>query len=162
MKKYRLFCAVAVVLMLAGCSSAGKRTGPYSLQVTCGGRQTYVDYWSGGWDGGPEGKNFTACGDPPTAPEVRDRLECFSAKGGDTLALSYAVAPDSLQVMVTVDVPEQEPFVTLYEGKPSSNQVEITLPGNCGGVYSVYANWDMGKNGGGYSACGFLVLHEET
>lgn len=153
----------AAALLLTGCRGGETREVrlPPILNVTCGGKTDSVGAWSAYWEGGPEGTSFVACGDAPTDLYVREKLRSFSASPGDILVLSYAVVPEELKVRVTFDMPEEEWGVTLYEGKPSSSEVEIVLPENCGGVYEAFAHWDEGSCGEGSTSCGLAVVNQE-
>jgi len=159
MKQRRGLCLtlLAAALLLAGCQKEEVWNYPPALSVACGGKTAQIGAWSANWDGGPEGTAFTACGDTPTSPDVRDSLVEFTAVPGDTLVLSYDVAPKELHVTLTYDMPVEEWSTTLFEGTPASEDTVIHLPENCGGVYQVSARWDEGDKGNGGTACGFLV-----
>lgn len=159
MKQRRGLCLtlLAAALLLAGCQKEEVWSYPPALSVACGGKIAQIGAWSANWDGGPEGTAFTACGDTPTSPDVRDSLVEFTAVPGDTLVLSYDLPPKELRVDLTYDMPVEEWSTTLFEGTPASKETVIHLPENCGGVYQVSARWDEGDKGNGGTACGFLV-----
>ena len=132
---------------------------PPAPTVECGGHTEDVEAWSASWDG-PEGA-FTACGPAPTDLYVRSELPVFSAGPGDILTLDYFVPPDRLRVYFTYDVPEEEWGKTLYDGRPGEAGLSLALPDNCGGVYELSAQWDLGDLGKGGNACAFLVCDPE-
>lgn len=148
---------LGAALLLAGCQREEVWNYPPDLTVVCGGKTARIGGWRADWEGGPDGTSFVACGDAPTSPDVRDSLTEFTAVPGDTLVLSYDLPPKELRVDLTYDMPVEEWSTTLFEGKPSSGEIAISLPENCGGVYEVSARWDEGEKGKGSTSCGFLV-----
>ena len=161
MKLFRYFLVAVAVLLLAGCTSTKPWTTPPMVRITCGGRQEYLGPEDGGWFSKVGGVNI--CGSYPTEPGVRDRLARFAAEEGDTLTLSYILAPDLLRVTLYFDVPDPEgqDSVRLYDGKPDLAETKIILPDNCGGVCSVFAKWDPSERGEGSGRYGFLIVPQE-
>ena len=158
MKAVKCLLPLLCALLLAACAGGDY---PPGLSVACGETTARVGAWSAGWDGGPEGTNFTACGDTPTSIYARPGLALFEGRPGDMLMLTYGETPDELLVYYTPDEPadpaESSRRVTLFEGRPEREEIAFTLTECCGGVYEAHANWDKGGNGRGYTSCGWLV-----
>ena len=155
MKAAKCLLPLLCALMLAAC--AADENCPPDLSVTCGETTIQVGAWSAGWDGGPEGTNFIACGDVPTSIYARPDLIRFEGVAGEKLILTYGEPPDKLTVYFNPDKPGEREQVTLFEGIPEKEEIVFTLPEDCGGIYEAYANWDKGGKGEGYTSCGWLV-----
>lgn len=160
MKRGKFLLPVLCALLLTACAEE-KWNYPPALSVACGGKTALVGAWSAGWDGGPEGTSFTACGDTPTSIYARPELTRYEGTPGENLVLTYGETPDKLTVYFNPDEPEGSEQVTLFEGAPEGEEIALTLPDNCGGVYEAYASWDMGRNGRGSTACGWLIVDPE-
>ena len=103
MKAVKYLLPLLCTLLLAACAGGDY---PPGLSVACGEMTAQVGAWSAGWDGGPEGTNFTACGDTPTSIYASPNLTRFEGVAGEKLILTYGEIPDELTVYFNPDEPE--------------------------------------------------------
>lgn len=161
MKRGRFLLPLLCGLLLTACSRTEEWNYPPALSVACGGKTALVGAWSAGWDGGPEGTSFTACGDTPTSIYARPNLTRFEGNPGENLVLTYGETPSRLTVYYTPDEPEGSEQVTLFEGTPEGEELVLALPEGCGGIYEAHAGWETVGKGEGYTSCGWLIVDPE-
>lgn len=156
-RKWVLFLIVlAAVAALGYVAPWEARNGPPVLTVKCGEQKAQVGFRSAQWTGS---RSFLADGDAPTAPYIRDKLPVLYAKPGDTLTLSYPVAPVRLYVRLNYDSPERDLSETLFDRRLwGRKECSIQLPDNFKGVYEVSEKWSVFPTGSGSAQRGFLVV----
>lgn len=143
-----LVCAAALVWVFRQTQAGETLAGPPMMAIRCAGQTKSSGFWYAGWDS-PTVK-FVADGDPPYSPYGRDNFPLFQSAPGETVYLSFAVAPREVRVSMDYDVPMGEWGAKLYEGP--GDPVAITLPENCGGAYTVSAKWAYGS-----ASYGFII-----
>lgn len=145
---WSLLFAAALALVFQQTRAKDILDGPPMMEIRCAGQTKSSSFWYAGWDS-PTVK-FVADGDPPYSSYGRSNFPLFQAVPGETVSLSFPVAPQEVQVSMNYDVPTEEWGVDLYDGL--GDQVAITLLENCGGAYTVSAKWPHGS-----ASYGFLI-----
>lgn len=156
MKKWSLILVFLLVLVcLAGCGKQEVIPGrPHALEVTYGEKSIHAITGGYAWNWKEGGKVKTVTADALDPRTFEMNVPCFCTGASGTLALDFAILPDSLTV-------ELFSAKDSYTAGTYTELSELTMPAPLDGedhLYTVTAQWDEDSRGWGSCTYYFRFL----